>query len=130
MCELWVNHPTDEGLSRLADKAQIEAKYHKLADDDKVDKAAGLELLLKNVDDWSKISDLKGIRKRDCGRHRLYFEGRHSDCKYTIIFVLCFKKTSEDKPDSKKFQNMIRKALDDTESPRQITLPTRGPMTE
>ena len=123
MCDLWVKKAAEDGLQRTQQKIKIEQRLARLSRDDSVAAANGLELMLHSVDDWSLLTDLRSVRKiRLFNRHRVYIRGRHTDCQFAIIHVLPFKTKKDDKPGTKGFQEMIRKALESKGPDRKIML--------
>jgi hypothetical protein len=55
--------------------------------------------------------DLKEIRHYDLGRHRIYLTGAHQSCSYQAWFVKINKDDGKLVEGTKKFDNMLRKAM-------------------
>lgn len=122
MCVLRINAVADAVLSGLpqSEREACEKKYATMAEADSVETANGLSLLMRSVSDWSQIEELKSVRKIKSGRHRLYFVGRHTDCQYTIVFMLANKRDEDDTPGKPSFQEGVLKAL---RAPAQRIIP-------
>lgn len=54
---------------------------------------------------------LKEMRKKRIGRHRVYYTGIHKDCRYDVMFIKPFKKSGTDDEDEKVFQQRLVKLL-------------------
>ena len=113
MCILESNAVADRGFDAMGtrDKAKFEQRCAKLADLDSVSYTNGLSLLVHSVSDWSMLPELRAVRKLRIGRHRFYFLGKHTDCRYTVVFVLPNKREEDDKPETYGFQRRIFDAL-------------------
>ena len=119
MCEIQLSPTADSDFGKKLDQNQrkkLEKKLVRLAGDDNVNQANGLTLLVNSVSDWAMIEDLKSLRKFESGRHRLYISGRHTDCRFIVQATLLFKTKQDDKPETKRYQEMIRKAISATEN--------------
>ena len=57
--------------------------------------------------------DLREIRKTTIGRHRLFFTGYHTQCRYVAFYLKRFKQYGVNDEDDKAFQNILRRALED-----------------
>ena len=109
MCELLLSPTVDSELAKLGtlNRQKLEQRLLKCAGQDNVENAAGLELLLDQVKPWSKVADLKFLRKYRIGRHRFYIAGQNTDCRFIIQATLLNKRDEDDKPREKNFQKMI-----------------------
>ena len=66
--------------------------------------------------------DLRAIRKKGVGRHRVYFTGSHHACRYDVVHIKFFKRTGEDDDDDRAFQQYLIRMLG-TETVRVIEDP-------
>ncbi|MBU1206053.1 MAG: hypothetical protein KKH04_03855 [Proteobacteria bacterium] len=56
-------------------------------------------------------SELREARKKEIGRHRVYYTGFHKQCSYSVFFIKEFKKDGVEEEDDKIFQKKLVKAL-------------------
>jgi hypothetical protein len=56
-------------------------------------------------------ADLQHIRKMTIGRHRVYWEGHHTDCSYRLCYVKTFKKKGTDDEHDQRFQRKLSGAF-------------------
>ncbi len=56
-------------------------------------------------------ADLKEVRKKQIGRHRVYYTGFHKQCNYHTFYIKEFKRTGVDDDSDRHFQNRLRSAL-------------------
>ena len=124
MCILQSNAAADMLLESLPAKERTacERKYALLAGEDSVEVPNGLWKLMHPVSDWSANDTLRSVRKVKSGRHRLYFVGRHTDCQYTLVYLLVNKRDEDDTPGDATFQNRVLKALSN-DAPRRLIAP-------
>lgn len=125
MCLMLTNLTAEAALERIGGKEkerceQRLARYAAAAD---VDRKEGMELLINTVADWAKIDELRGVRKLRIGRHRFYITGKHTDCRYSLCFVLVSKRAKDDQPWTKRFQEMIKTAVADNDVARVLETP-------
>lgn len=112
MCSITTNKTVDsqlENLERSANRNMIEKRLFQMADGADVTKAGGLDnpaLLLKYMPE-----DLSGVRHITIGRHRVYFLGYHTQCRYRAFYIKEFKRSGVDDDGSKSFQKKLRAAL-------------------
>lgn len=125
MCILQSNAIADALLQSLSakERAACERKYALLAGEDSVEVPNGLWKLMHPVSDWATNDVLRGVRKVKSGRHRLYFIGWHTDCQYTLVYLLVNKRDEGDTPGDTAFQNRVLLALSDDEPCRVIAAP-------
>jgi hypothetical protein len=69
--------------------------------------------------------DLKNVRRRQAGRHRVFYIGHHTRCSFKIIFVKEFKKTGVDDEADSAFHKIITRALGDTSQGRVLREPDK-----
>lgn len=110
MCSLTLNQTFEKQLKDLNDDGKmIERKLKGMAHEADVDKPSLLDAPDTNITRYS--GDLKTIRKRSFGRHRIYYIGFHTQCSYKAIFIKEFKKKGVDDEDLDSFKNKLIKAL-------------------
>ena len=114
MCLLQSNSVADEGFDKLRriGEPNHERQLARLAAEDNTHQANGLGLRLPVIKDWQGKPGLCDVKKRRCGSHRVYIVGRHTDCKYTVIYVMVNKRKEDDTPEDKQFQNKLLRALE------------------
>lgn len=124
MCELWSNKTADEHFKELlrSGEKQLEQRLIRLAGEATRSKAEGLEPKLEPLLSWLHDSQLRTIRKYTMGRHRVYVEGRHTDCRFVVRYIKLHKKSGVDEEQTPGFQNKILNALKDSPTRR-----LRGP---
>ncbi len=126
MCELLSNKTADEHFEEVirSGEKQLEKRLIELAGEATRTRAEGLELKLKEgiLTSWVHDPQLRTVRKCTIGRHRVYVEGRNTDCRFIVRYIKLFKKTGVDEEQTLNFKNRILKAL---QEPRTRTL--RGP---
>jgi hypothetical protein len=74
-------------------------------------------------------ADLREIRKKRVGRHRVYYTGHHRQCSYQSFYIKVFKKGDEDREDDRLFQDRLRRALGESVA-RTLPDPTQPPAGE
>lgn len=110
MCSLKFNQTFDEVITELrSDGKMIEGKLKRMA----FEANPTMPGLLDALDNHIKRmpDDLKDIRKRTIGRHRIFYTGHHTQCSYTFFYLKSFKKTGVDDEDDSSFQEKLKKAL-------------------
>ena len=55
--------------------------------------------------------ELRDIRKKRIGRHRVYYRGHHRQCSYHTFYIKAFKKDDVDREDDRLFQERLKRAL-------------------
>ena len=68
-------------------------------------------------------SDLKLVRRRRLGNHRVFYTGYHTQCSYWTFYIKKNKKKGVDDELDPAFQNKLRSALQDAATPRIIPKP-------
>jgi len=114
MCSISINQTVDTQLTALSDarkREKLEKKVFRLADEAKIDISGALDST--NCHIRRMPQDLEELRKKRIGRHRLYFTGYHTACRYSTCFLKLNKKAGVDDDDTKAFQNKLRRALED-----------------
>ncbi len=87
----------------------IEARLLQFAGEADMENAGALDDLSCHMKRMPE--DLRAIRKKRIGRHRVYYTGTHHACKYEVVFVKFFKTTGEDDDDNRTFQLYLAKIL-------------------
>lgn len=115
MCELWSNSTADQHFVELlkgsGGEKLIEQRLIRLAGEATLTRAEGLELGLERLKDWFHDPQLRTVRKITIGRHRIYVQGRHSECRFIVRYIKQFKKTGVDEEQTDRFKNRIFRAL-------------------
>ena len=65
------------------------------------------------------------VRKKQIGRHRIYYEGNHRLCAYQTIHIKIHKKDGVDEEDDRQFQKLLiarlaDKQVDDITEPNHL----------
>ncbi|MCA1612591.1 MAG: hypothetical protein LC800_00250 [Acidobacteria bacterium] len=71
-------------------------------------------------------TDLRDVRKKRIGRHRVFYTGYHTLCSYRSFYLKVFKKNDRDREDDAAFQAILRHALTDPPT-RTLPDPTQPP---
>ena len=120
MCSIKINATVDDILKskRLQkDKEMIEQRLANFAKDASPQHKGALDgYLMKRMP-----SELKGIRKKRIGRHRVYYYGHHTQCCYNSFYIKVFKKKGVNDEDNKRFQKILIKAKNDLPSRLLLT---------
>lgn len=110
MCSLTINNPADEILKSLNNKNvnMIESRMISSAQDSKVQKRGVLDVApMKRTP-----ADLREMRKKEIGRHRVYYTGHHTNCTYQIIYVKINKKSGVQDDDDPRFRRLLASVID------------------
>ena len=124
MCLLLSNPTANKSIVEICRLGQSNLVHDiaRMADEDTVEEGKALGSKLKNVSDWSSL-EISNVKKYRRGRHRFYIVGNHTQCQYKVVFVLVNKREEDDKPDDKRFQNKIARAVMDDSYLRIIEPP-------
>ncbi len=123
MCSLTINKTFDEQLKEIpSDRKMIERRLTEMAFEADLNKSGGLDATDTHIQRMPP--DLKQIRKKRIGRHRVYYIGFHTQCSYTSIFIKIYKKKGVDDDDAASFQEKLSRALI---SPQSRLLETENP---
>lgn len=127
MCSLLINKTADSQLNSLPAKHKqgIEKKFSNFAGDSNVAKPGILDLPENHL--HSLPSDLKDIRRRRSGRHRVFYVGNFSACSFRICFIKEFKKKGVNDEHDSSFHDILKTALRDTAAKRTLRLPDPPP---
>ena len=118
MCSLSSNKLCDEELKMLghSQAKKFEDTLSRLAADDSIERADGLDGTLDPITSWLHDPVLCSLRKKRMGRHRAYISGHHSQCHYRLFYMKMNKKEEKDREEEKAFQSKILKALSQPET--------------
>ena len=107
MCSLTINAVADEILTgqNAKNKAMIEKRMVVLAGEASIKNPGALD----NLGMTRMPEDLKDLKKKTVGRHRVYYLGHSTKCNYRIIYIKVFKKSGVEDDDDKAFQKMLAK---------------------
>jgi hypothetical protein len=111
---MYSNQVGDEGFQAIlhaGDTTNYEDRLAGMAASDSAQAANGLHTRLEPISSWRHDEDLRKVRKYRSGGHRFYVKGRHTDCRYTVIYVKVNKKAEVDPEESGRFQGKILRAL-------------------
>lgn len=128
MCSITTNATVD-GLLRAvgaSDRRMIEERLGRMAGEANVNASGGLDspdTLMKRMPE-----DLREVRKKRIGRHRVYYTGFHRLCSYQSFYIKLFKKDDVDREDDRGFQQRLRRALAEPTA-RTLPDPTAPPNT-
>ena len=124
MCSISKNATVDEQLSELersSDREMIERRLFNFAQEANIEDPGALD---NNSCHMKRMSaDLRQVRKKRIGRHRIFFTGHHTNCTYRVVYIKAFKKNGVDAEDDKRFQNKLIRILGESEN-RIISLPS------
>ncbi|MEK6410804.1 MAG: hypothetical protein AABN34_28100 [Acidobacteriota bacterium] len=108
-------------LARSGDNKLIEKKLFTFADAASATESGPLDesgCHLKGL-----AADLKPVRRRRIGHHRVFFAGYHTQCLYWTFYIKKHKKKGVDDELDPAFQDKLRAALGDTAQPRLMSKP-------
>ena len=109
MCSLTITAPADGFLNEDKKvKKQIEKNMIGYAKNSTVQRKGALDDIHPTAR-WD--GELKEVKKKRVGRHRVYFIGFHTRCTYKIVHVKVWKKTDVDEEDDPNFKRYISKVM-------------------
>lgn len=117
MCLIGVNTIADRQLSDLeasGDKDMIEKRMFCFANEAGVGKPGALDG--PNCHMKRMPPELRHIRKRQIGRHRVFYTGDFNQCNYLIFYIKKFKKSGVDEEDDRGFQGLLIRFLQQQQS--------------
>jgi len=115
MCSISINATVENQLEKLGSKKarkKFKTRIFRLADEADVDNSGALDDPSTHM--TRMPPELREIRKKTIGRHRLYFTGFHKQCSYHAFYLKVNKRTGVDDDDNKIFQNKLYSALDNS----------------
>jgi hypothetical protein len=110
VCSITTNATVDGQLSRLEhsdDRQMIEDRLIYFAKEASTEVSGALDVA--GMHDLP--ADLKDIRKKRIGRHRVYYIGHHRQCSYHTFYIKEFKKSNVDRENDSSFRIKLRRAL-------------------
>lgn len=123
MCSMTISPTADQHLKQLlrsGDKG-IEKKLFTLADAASPSTSGPFDETSCHIKGMAP--DLKLVRRRRIGNHRVFYTGYHTQCSYWAFYIKQNKKRGVDDELDPTFQNKLRAALGDTATPRLIPKP-------
>ena len=123
MCSIWVNSIADEQLDDLecSGHKHLKKRIFQFADEANEENPGALDN--PGCHFKGMPAELRDVRKKEIGRHRIYFTGFHKQCCYHLLYVKKFKKDGVDDEFDKSFQKKLLRALREEDS-EQITIET------
>lgn len=115
MCSITINQTADRNLNDLAhsgDKKLIERKLTDFASVASVTQPGPFDETSCHIKGLP--ADLKLVRRRRMGSHRIFFTGYHTQCSYWTFYIKKNKKKGVDDELNPAFQDKLRAALSDT----------------
>ncbi len=110
MCSITTNVTVDKQLKELersGNREMIERRLIEFAKEASPERSGGLDVA--GMKDFP--NDLRQVRKKQIGRHRVYFTGHHKQCSYHVFYIKEFKRTGVDDDSTQKFQDKLRRVL-------------------
>ncbi|MFH0984296.1 MAG: hypothetical protein V1882_02045 [Candidatus Omnitrophota bacterium] len=108
MCSISINESVRDQLNdldRSNDRDMIEKRLYNFAKEANPDNPGALDAsntLMRRLP-----QELREVRKKRIGRHRIYYEGHHKLCAYQTIHIKIHKKDGVDDEDDRQFQNLL-----------------------
>ncbi len=111
MCSITTNTTFDAGLKAVgaSDTRMIEKRLSQMAGEANVNMSGGLDTPDTRL--MRMPEELRDIRKKRIGRHRVYYNGFHTQCSYQSFYLKAFKKNDVDREDDSGFQERLKRAL-------------------
>lgn len=126
MCSITTNATVDSLLRRIgtSDTRMVEKRLSTMAGEANVTTPGGLDTPETHLRRMPE--DLREIRKKRIGRHRVYYTGHHHLCAYKTFYLKAFKKDDVEREDDRAFQERLRRALVEPVA-RTLPDPTQTP---
>jgi hypothetical protein len=127
VCSIGVNRVADQKLTELRSSGNgdmIEKRMFEFAADSDIDRPGVLDHAKCHM--TRMPPDLRHIRKKQIGRHRIFYTGNFNQCSYLIFFIKEFKKSGIQDEDDRGFQRLLTRNVDD-ELLRVLTPPQIAP---
>jgi hypothetical protein len=125
VCSITINNTVDQQLAGLVadnDNVMIEQRLIALAREASLTQSGPLD-----VAGLTRMPpELKTLRKKRIGRHRVFYVGHHTKCTYHALYVKEFKRFGKNDEDDRKFQKALARALAEPPT-RTLTEPTPSP---
>ena len=114
MCSIFRNKTADEHLVQLGRsnkkcKEKMEKKLVDFAKAASIHQAGPLDDTSCHLKDFPH--DLKSVRRRRIGRHRVFYTGQHTKCSYELFYIKLNKKQGVEDEKDPRFQDTLRGAL-------------------
>jgi hypothetical protein len=111
VCSITTNAAVDSQLKGLgaSDARMVEKRVSRFAGEANVNASSGLDTTDTHL--MRMPEELRDVRKKRIGRHRVYYTGAHYYCAFKLIFIKAFKKDKVNKEDDKAFQDTLIRAL-------------------
>jgi hypothetical protein len=123
VCSIGVNRAADKKLTELSlsrDGQMIQKRMFEFANDSDIERAGVLDQPKCHM--TRMPPDLRHIRKKQIGRHRIFYIGNYNQCSYLIFFIKEFKKSGVQDEDDRGFQRLLARHVDEALF-RTLTLP-------
>jgi len=114
VCSISTNKTANKQLKKLErsnDKKKIERRLFLFANEADICVSGALDNLECSM--TRKPPELKGVKKKQIGRHRVYYTGHHTKCSYFSFYIKLFKKSDKNKEDDPKFHKKLIRALNE-----------------
>ena len=114
LCSICLKPPVSEQLADkqlLDDSEMIKKRLFQFASEADTTSPGALDdpsCHMKRMPD-----ELKELRKKGIGRHRVYYTGNHRACNYDVVLIKPFKKAGTDDDDDRAFQRRLINILAD-----------------
>lgn len=111
VCSVSINLTFHEGLTLLNDKGSIENKLLKFASEANPTQSGALDTPDCLLHDWP--ADLKHVRRKRFGRHRVFFVGHHKQCSYHAFYLKTFKQKGKEDENDKSLHKRLGPILNE-----------------
>lgn len=125
MCSISISKTVRDQLNQLVrsdDRDMIEKRLYGFAKEANAQRPGALDTpstLMRRLP-----QELREVRKKQIGRHRIYYKGHHKLCAYQTIHIKIHKKDRVDEEDDKRFQRILIRHLAEPQA-ECITEPTQ-----
>ena len=113
VCSISVKQTADEQLGHLCksgkDGQKLEEKLFRFADEASVEQSSvldGTDCHMHGMPD-----DLKDVRRKRFGRHRVFWTGQHTQCSFNVFYIKAFKKKGTEDEHDKAFKKKLAGTL-------------------
>lgn len=123
MCSMTISPTADQHLKELvrSGEKKVEKKLFTLANVASSTTAGPFDETTCHIKGMAP--DLKLVRRRRIGNHRVFYTGYHTQCSYWTFYIKQNKRKGVDDELDPPFQDKLRAALRDTATPRVIPKP-------
>lgn len=125
MCSISINEAVRNQLDELVrsdDRDMIQKRLYTFAKEANLENPGALDTpstLMRRLP-----QELREVRKKQIGRHRIYYKGHHKLCAYQTIHIKIHKKDGVDDEDDRRFQRILLRRLAEPQA-ECITEPTQ-----